>query len=81
MDLIEIGFLLIFIGIIVLLVGMMYEASKSSSSKDRERTQVGGVIFIGPIPIIFGSSKNIAKWMIIAAIILFILMIVFFYIL
>ncbi|QGA53442.1 DUF131 domain-containing protein [Sulfolobus sp. E5-1-F] len=72
----DIGFLLIFIGIIILFVGMIREANKSS---DRDqKTQVGGVIFIGPIPIVFGSSKGIAKWMLIVAIILFILMIIFY---
>ncbi|MDT7861728.1 MAG: TIGR00304 family protein [Saccharolobus sp.] len=78
--LLNLGFLLVFLGIIVLVIGMFYEALKSSNNKNnnRQRTEVGGVIFIGPIPIIFGSSKNIAKWMIIVAIIIFVLLVLFY---
>ncbi|BDB98983.1 TIGR00304 family membrane protein [Saccharolobus caldissimus] len=78
--LLDLGFLLVFLGIIVLVIGMFYEALKSSNNKNnnRQRTEVGGVIFIGPIPIIFGSSKNIAKWMIIVAIIIFVLLVLFY---
>ncbi|MCH4815405.1 MAG: DUF131 domain-containing protein [Saccharolobus sp.] len=72
----DIGIFLIFIGIILLFVGMIREASKSSNRD--QKTQVGGVIFIGPIPIVFGSSKGIAKWMLIVAVILFILMVIFY---
>ncbi len=43
-----------------------------------QKTHVGGVIFIGPIPIVFGSSKGIAKWMLIVAVILVILMVIFY---
>ncbi|AGJ61568.1 TIGR00304 family membrane protein [Saccharolobus islandicus] len=72
----DIGILLIFIGIILLFVGMIRQASNSS---DRDqKTHVGGVIFIGPIPIVFGSSKGIAKWMLIVAVILVILMVIFY---
>lgn len=76
--LLNLGFLLVFLGIIVLVIGMFYEALKSSNNNNRQRTEVGGVIFIGPIPIIFGSSKNIAKWMIIVAIIIFVLLVLFY---
>jgi uncharacterized protein (TIGR00304 family) len=78
--LLNLGFLLVFLGIIVLVIGMFYEALKSSNNKNNntQRTEVGGVIFIGPIPIIFGSSKNIAKWMIIVAIIIFVLLVLFY---
>lgn len=71
------GFLLIFIGIILLFVGMIREANKSSDND--QKAQVGGVIFIGPIPIVFGSSKGIAKWMIIVAVILFVLIVIFYF--
>ncbi|AOL16999.1 TIGR00304 family protein [Sulfolobus sp. A20] len=74
------GLAIIFISIILLLAGSIYESRKSSNRQEnnKQRTEVGGVIFIGPIPIVFGSSKGIAKWMIILAIILFIIMVVFY---
>ena len=36
----------------------------------------GGVVFLGPFPIIFGSDKKIAKWMIVAAFVLVILLVI-----
>ncbi len=74
------GLAIIFISIILLLVGTIYESRKNVNRQEnnRQRTEVGGVIFIGPIPIVFGSSKGIAKWMLILAIILFIIMVLFY---
>jgi Protein of unknown function DUF131. len=34
------------------------------------------VIFIGPLPIVFGSNKRIAKWMVIAAILITIVLVI-----
>jgi len=36
----------------------------------------GGVVFVGPIPIIFGSDKKVAKWMLIVALVIVILLII-----
>ena len=36
----------------------------------------GGVVFVGPIPIIFGSDKKVAKWMLVVALVIVILLIV-----
>jgi len=38
----------------------------------------GGVVFLGPIPIVFGSDKKVAKWMLLLAIVLVILLIIAF---
>ena len=42
------------------------------------RTRAGGVIFIGPIPIPFGSVKGIAKWMIVVGVIIAVIMLLMF---
>ena len=42
------------------------------------RTRGGGVIFIGPIPIVFGSDKGIAKWMIVVGVIIAVIMLLMF---
>jgi uncharacterized protein (TIGR00304 family) len=36
----------------------------------------GGVVFVGPIPIIFGSDKKVAKWMLVVALFIVILLII-----
>jgi uncharacterized protein (TIGR00304 family) len=70
---------LVFIGVAIILVGFlvvflaMTMAGRSSESGDR-RTQVegGGVILIGPIPIVFGSD---AKWTSVAIVLTILLII------
>jgi len=39
--------------------------------------QFGGVIFIGPIPIVFGKGQRMGKWMLVGSIVFGILLIVF----
>lgn len=53
--LIALGILLIFVGIAVLFIGVM-----GTALQKQEDTQVkaGGVILIGPIPIVFGTDKT-----------------------
>jgi uncharacterized membrane protein len=54
------GFLLVFIGVIVLVVATLLSGGSAS---------VGGIVFIGPIPIVFGAGPN-ADWLILISIIL-----------
>ena len=35
--------------------------------RKRVKSSLGGVIFIGPIPIIFGSNRGVARWMMVVA--------------
>jgi uncharacterized protein (TIGR00304 family) len=82
-SLIDFGTLMIFIGFIIVFIGVIYELAKSvrrssrvkSEEQEERKTEVGGVIFLGPIPIIFGSSKNISKWMLVVAAIITIVLI------
>jgi len=66
-----IGFFIIFVGIAILVVAVVL----SGGSVD-----VGGVIFIWFIPIVFGAGPN-ATWMVLFAIILAVLSIIVFLIL
>ncbi|MCY0860414.1 MAG: DUF131 domain-containing protein [Sulfolobaceae archaeon] len=70
------GILIIFIGFILIFIGALIEGEKNSSNTQENKTQAGGIIFIGPIPIVFGSSKEITKWMLIIALIIAIILIV-----
>jgi len=59
--LIVLGFLAILAGIIVVMIATILSSSGSAS--------FGGIIFIGPIPIVFGAGPS-AQWLILFAIIL-----------
>ncbi|OYT40715.1 MAG: hypothetical protein B6U89_01310 [Desulfurococcales archaeon ex4484_58] len=64
---ISIGLLLVFIGIILLFIGSIKGSGEKSVS-------TGGVLIIGPIPIIFGSNQKIALAMLVLAVILTVLL-------
>lgn len=76
-SLIGLGFILVAIGIVIILASIIYAVLRGSSTG---QVQAGGIIFIGPIPIIWGSSKEISKvLLIIASIISTILIAVYIY--
>lgn len=62
-----IGMGLIIIGIIIIMMVALYGALKGGEAK------YGGVIMIGPFPLIFGSDREAVKIAIIGAIILMVL--------
>jgi uncharacterized protein (TIGR00304 family) len=68
--LVLIGFIAILIGMLLIIVGFLYTALRASSG------EVGGVVVIGPIPIIFGTSERAVKIAVLAAIVLMVLAIV-----
>lgn len=74
-----VGLTIVFLGLILLTIGLLVELSKkrekSSNEEKEEKTEYGGVIFIGPIPIVFGSNKKIAKTMLVIGIVIFIIFI------
>ncbi len=55
-DLVTTGVLLVFVGFGMILIATIFSARSSS---EKGGVKGGGVIMIGPIPIIFGSD---AKW-------------------
>ncbi|MCE4606587.1 MAG: DUF131 domain-containing protein [Desulfurococcales archaeon] len=70
----EIGIILIFAGMIIILVGILYLALGSEGN-----VEGGAVVIIGPIPIVFGSNKRIAWGLLIAALALTLILIAFYY--
>ncbi|QIW25023.1 DUF131 domain-containing protein [Sulfolobus sp. S-194] len=79
-----IGLTAIFLGLVLVIVDFFLEVMKNEKRRAEEeenkqgeqRSEYGGVIFIGPIPIVFGSNKKIAKTMLILGIIIFIILLV-----
>jgi uncharacterized protein (TIGR00304 family) len=79
--LITAGSFLIILGFLLVASGMMGEEEPDEerpvgTGKER-KVKGGGVIFIGPVPVIFGTDKKSALFMMILAIVLMLLLIVF----
>lgn len=58
--------------------GSQHEALWPTGEEGKKTSRFGGVIFIGPVPIIFGSNPGIVKYMFAAAAIMVVLIIVLF---
>lgn len=73
-----VGWLLIIVGIIMFFVGaIMIIASSVRGYRRRGRFRGGGLIMLGPIPIIFGSDKESVRLLILLSIILIVVMLAF----
>ncbi|MEM4717924.1 MAG: DUF131 domain-containing protein, partial [Desulfurococcaceae archaeon] len=59
----------ILIGIVLLMISILM---RIAGTEEHEDAEAGGVLIIGPIPIILGTNLKIAKSLILMAIILFI---------
>jgi len=60
MQLADIGFMLILAGIVIVIIGFLLIFRGEPNKTDvKKKVDAGGVIFIGPIPIVFGTSKKI----------------------
>jgi uncharacterized protein (TIGR00304 family) len=70
-DLVQAGFLMVLVGFGVVVISMLYEGRKEGSE-----VKGGGVVMIGPVPIIFGSDMKWASFAIVLAIILIVLSLV-----
>lgn len=73
-ELIFAGFIVIFIGMILIFVGMLSEITKAKGE-----VKGGGIILIGPFPIIFGTDKESVKGIILLtmALIIFVFALLF----
>jgi uncharacterized protein (TIGR00304 family) len=54
------GFILVLAGVLILAVNMLF---RKTSGGAKGRGEVGGVILIGPFPIVFGTSGRMMKIM------------------
>ena len=67
-DLVQVGLLLVIAGFGILVASMFTRRSREGG-----RVQGGGVVMVGPIPIIFGSDAKWASVAIVLAIVLIVL--------
>jgi len=75
MKIITLGLLLVFIGFLVILAGvfsMAYQAWKTGT-EEKPEVRGGGIIMIGPIPIIFGTDVAALKILMLLAIVLMVI--------
>lgn len=61
----ELGLLLIFLGFLVAVIGMALTFLSGNRRDGKGKVAGGGLIMIGPIPILFGTEK---KWVVLMAI-------------
>jgi len=73
LDLVFIGLAIIFAGFLVVFLGIVMSGKSSEDGENRTGMRGGGVIMIGPIPIIFGSDAKWASAAIILAIVLIVI--------
>ncbi len=64
----QIGFALVIFGVILAFVATILLAIRSQTTGTK--TRGGGILFIGPIPIIFGTDRESAKVLVILVIVL-----------
>lgn len=54
--------------------GQGYLSNEGRTSETAKRTEFGGVVLIGPIPVVFGSSRKVAMYAALIAIVILVLM-------
>jgi uncharacterized protein (TIGR00304 family) len=79
------GTALLFLAILCWFIGIWrtskYEIDETATGDNAgtaQRNKFGGVVLIGPIPIVFGSNEKIAKNMLLLGVVLFVVMLIFF---
>jgi uncharacterized protein (TIGR00304 family) len=67
------GFGLILAGIIIVIVAMLL-LSIRSSGREKGKIKAGGIVIIGPVPVVFGTDKKSLKTILILSIVLTLLL-------
>jgi uncharacterized protein (TIGR00304 family) len=75
-DLVLIGIAVILVGFLVVFISLMMASRSSNNGERRTEVKGGGVILIGPIPIVFGTDARWTSIAIVLTIVLIILVLV-----
>ncbi len=70
MKLIALGMLIIFLGVFVVMLGVLKSIQMKESADQKTEVKAGGVILIGPIPIVFGTDRTMVLLSIAGALLL-----------
>ncbi|MFQ6136781.1 MAG: DUF131 domain-containing protein [Candidatus Hydrothermarchaeales archaeon] len=76
-NLLTLGIVVVIIGMLLIFVGILLQ-SLSSISGAKSEVRGGGVILIGPIPIVFGTDTGAVKAVLGLTIVIILLMIYFY---
>lgn len=63
-------FTAVLIGVLLMIVGFLIMIMGTLTKETERRIEGGGVIILGPIPIVFSSSQRVAKVILVLAIVL-----------
>ena len=74
-DLIVASLLMLIVSIVLIAIGVLliFIDSLRESRREGRRVEAGGVLIIGPLPIVFGTSERVARIVLILAIVLTVL--------
>jgi uncharacterized protein (TIGR00304 family) len=74
-DLIVASLLMLIMSIVLIAIGVLliFIDSLRESRREDRRIEAGGVLIIGPLPIVFGTSERVARIVLILAIVLTVL--------
>ncbi|ACB39261.1 TIGR00304 family membrane protein [Pyrobaculum neutrophilum] len=73
MEIVVLGLLLIFLGFILIILATLRVAKEEA-----RRAEAGGVIIVGPVPIVFGTSQRAAAITMVLAVVLTLLALLLF---
>jgi uncharacterized protein (TIGR00304 family) len=76
---IVIGIAAVITGMLLIFIGSTFLSSGKTEVSDNTKVSTGGVVLIGPIPIIFGNDKSMVSIAIIGAVIVMIISYILFY--
>ena len=71
----SVGFALIIVGILIIVVAVLLLSTRSVG-KSHGKIKGGGVVMIGPVPIIFGTDKKSLKAVLFLSIVLTVLVLI-----
>jgi uncharacterized protein (TIGR00304 family) len=76
-----VGIGLVLLGVFVFFLYGALNAQGAGKSAENSSVQAGGVVFIGPVPIVFGSNTNIALIALAIGVVMVVLWVLFTYLL
>lgn len=68
--LIALGMLLVFAGFVIIFIGIAGSVLRREAADEPGSVRAGGVIFIGPVPLVFGTDKTMVLLSIAGAVLL-----------
>jgi len=78
MDVVSLSFLLMALAFILILLGMFILILQGLREGKKGKVEGGGVLVIGPFPVVFGTDQRIAKDLMIVALIFMIAVVLLF---